>query len=84
MGVILVGDKKGAIIRVFEVGTGSFVGKYNYPNVSPPWASVGLFLDMYSRVVFLYKANYKSSPIPMLFFLVAPCNILRPLAAFWT
>ena len=37
-----------------------------------------------SRVVFLYKANYKSSPIQVLFFLVVPCNILRPLAAFWT
>ena len=36
------------------------------------------------RVLVLCKANYKSSPIPMLFFLVAPCNILRPLAAFWT
>ena len=36
------------------------------------------------RVVFLYKANYKSSPIQVLFFLVVPCNILRPLAAFWT
>jgi len=34
------------------------------------------------RVVFLYKANYKSSPIQVLFFLVVPCNILRPLAAF--
>ena len=39
---------------------------------------------LHIRVVVLYKANYKSSPIQVLFFLVVPCNILRPLAAFWT
>ena len=37
---------------------------------------------LHIRVVVLYKANYKSSPIQVLFFLVVPCNILRPLAAF--
>ena len=44
----------------------------------------GHYHSIITRVVFLYKANYKSSPIQVLFFLVVPCNILRPLAVFWT
>ena len=62
--------------------------KYILEEVSiPAVGTVGLLgnlaaIIVLSRVVFLYKANYKSSPIQVLFFLVVPCNILRPLAAF--
>ena len=35
-----------------------------------------------SRVLVLYKANYKSSPMQVLFFLGLLHNILRPLTAF--
>ena len=41
----------------------------------------GGFLEIYSRVVFFYKANYKSSSIQALFFLGTLYTILRPLEA---
>ena len=45
--IILVVAEKGAPIRVFEVSGQNNLSVSNYPTVSPPQASVGLFLDMY-------------------------------------